>query len=74
MTRIMKKRFYLTLLAIICITCNAVAGDTMVYGYATSGDTPQAWGTNKAETYDVAISLNEKFLSGKRVKSVKIPL
>ena len=70
----MKKRFYLTLLAIICITCNAVAGDTMVYGYATSGDTPQAWGTNKAETYDVAISLNEKFLSGKRVKSVKIPL
>lgn len=63
-----------TLALLFMIVTNAIAGNEIKYSYASGAEEIGWWGTNKAETYDVAVRIADPFLVGKQLKGVSVPM
>lgn len=72
----MKAIHILTTLLALMLAPGITAAQTAVgeAEYALSSDVEAAWGTGKAETYDVAMRITAKSLVGTSVTGIKVPI
>lgn len=64
-----------TLLLLLAITVNTFGQNSVEYSYFTGKDENlKSWGTNKKETYNIAIKIDNPSLRGLTVTALRIPL
>ncbi|MBR5036540.1 MAG: hypothetical protein IKX69_05080, partial [Prevotella sp.] len=68
----MKK--YLLLFATLLFACSMQAQNELLYGVYTGSGTLKGMGTAKAESYDVAMFLNDPSLVGMKIVGMNIPM
>lgn len=68
------KRHILLSLSLLAFSLFANAQSTINYSYYHGTESLAEWGTAKAETYNVAIRVDDASLVGKAVKSINIPI
>ena len=56
------------------IATTPVKAETMDFSYDTFGEAPDWFGYKKAETYDVAIHIDNPVLIGKRILGIRVPV
>lgn len=66
------KRYIISALAALATATAGMAG-TVDFGYSPK-DASETWGTNRAETYAIAIRVPGKGLEGKKVTSISVPV
>lgn len=69
----MKKTIF-SILSLLALALCANAQSTINYGYYHGSEDTGPWGTGKAETYNIAIHVNDASLVGKSVKSLIVPV
>ena len=52
----------------------SASADSVDFGYAGSGLGEVEWGTGKAETFGIAIKVDNAALNGMKVTSIQVPL
>lgn len=57
-----------------CLCATTAFGAERDFSYNFSGDEPYGFGTGKAETYDVAIKIDNPDMAGLRVLGLRVPL
>ena len=67
------KKILLFALALLA-TVTGKADNEMLYGIYQGSGTLKTVGTEKAETYDVAIHLNEDYLVGMEIRGIRVPV
>lgn len=72
----MKKTLLRTLASFLCLFCalSAMADGEIYYGVYQGSGTLSAFGTKKAETYDIALHLTDPTLVGLEVRGIRIPV
>ena len=67
------KKIGTTLAMLFMVMTCAMAGNEVKYSFASAAEQTGWWGTQKAESYDVAVRIADPFLVGKQVKGVSVP-
>lgn len=67
----MNKMLYALALAAVS---TAASGADIDFSYNFSNATPSGWGTGKAETYDVAVRLDNPSFEGAKVKGIRVAI
>lgn len=63
-----------TIFLLAAVAMSAAADGGKTFSYATDDAYTYQWGTGRAETYNIAILLNDKSLAGSRITAVTVPL
>lgn len=63
-----------TILLLSAAALNAAADGGKTFSYAADNAYTYQWGTGRAETYNIAILLNDRSLVGSRITGVTVPL
>lgn len=66
---------WMLMTAIVTCTASVLANDrTITYSANIDGKNLKTFGTGKKESYDVAILLSDKYIIGKKIEAISVPL